>query len=382
MIRRYSIVALLLPALLVAMMPALADASGTLRIPGSYRSWTVKRGGAETGTIDQLHLPVVATVGIGRQADLVLSGSGAFASVDPAEGSSSSLGGAADLNAQLFIRLLHDRLLVQAGAGFPTGSTELDTEEFAVARTLALPVLGFRAKDYGAGLNLSGGLAVAFPLAPRARFALGGGFVRRGSYTLFAGGGDYRPAPEVSASAGLDLGGGSADRPAALLRLDAVYRIYGKDELDGATLFEEGNQLELQAAGRSGGNGVRVEALALTVLKAENTVRASGGESVEELKASSGNAVQARMQASLPLGTRVRAGVTSEWNQITGSDTPTWDGHTYGVGPMLEFQLGTRGRLRLEAMRLGGKLDGGGEGEPDDKLTGTSVGLTLSMRTL
>jgi hypothetical protein len=365
--------------LALALLPAVAVASpaGTIRLPGSYRTWTVKQDGTKT-SISQFHLPLVVTAGLGRGTDLVISGSGAFASVDPPAASSTSLNGMTDVTAQLFMRFAGDRFLIHAGAGLPTGKTELDQGEIAVARDLALPVLGFRAKDYGEGLNLSAGGAAAFPLSGTARFALGAGVVHRGSYTLIAGGGDYRPAPEVSATAGLDLRGRANGSPAPLLRLDAVYRIYGKDELDGKTIFEEGNQIELQAAGSSGGSGLQVDGLARTVLKADNTVTGTEGQTVEALKASSGNALLARLRADLPVGTALRVGLASEWNHVSGSDTPTWNGDSYGLGPVLRASLGPRTRLELNVMRLGGTLDGGAS--PDLELSGTSFGVTFSWR--
>ncbi len=364
--------------LALALIPAAAAASsGTVRVPGSYRTWTVKQDGTET-SISQFHLPLVVTAGLGRGTDLVVSGSGAFASTDPSGASSNSLNGLTDVTAQLFMRLAGDRFLIHAGAGLPTGKTELDDREIVVARNLALPVLGFRAKDYGEGLNLSAGGAVAFPLSGTARFAMGAGFVHRGSYTLFAGGGDYRPAPEVSATAGLDLQGRGKGSTAPLLRLDAVYRIYGNDELDGETVFEEGNQLELQAAGSSGGSGLRLTGLARTVLKADNTVTGGQGQTVEALKASSGNAVLGRLEVDLPVGTALRAGITSEWNHVSGSDTPVWNGDSYGLGPVLRAALGAHARLEFNVMRLGGTLDGGAN--PDLDLSGTSIGVTFSWR--
>ncbi len=367
---------LLLPLLAALLLPGPARAADTtVRLPGSWRTWTLKVDGKETASVSQFHLPVVATAGLGSRADLVLSGSGAFAST---EKPSESLNGMTDVTAELFLRTPGNRFLLQAGVGLPTGKTELDGADTTVALRLAQPVLGFRAKDYGAGFNLSAGAAAALPLASGAKAGFGVGLVHRGSYTLFAGGGDYRPAPEVSFSAGLDLEGRSESGPAPLLRLDAVYRIFGKDELDGRTIFEEGNQVELTAGGRSGGEGFRVDGMLRTVLKGDNTVYTGQGATVEALKASSGTWILGRARGTFPLGRALRAGPAGEWNHLSGSNSASLNGDAYGVGAAAGLALGRRGRLDLEALRQFGTLhqpDG-----PDLDLSGTSIGFTLTWQ--
>ncbi len=362
-------------------LPAVASAGGptaaSLRIPASFRTWSLKQDGAKLGTVSQWHVPLVATVPMGSTADLVLFSSGAFSRTNPEQASGNSLNGATDVTAQLFVRLLQDRLLLQAGAGLPTGKTKLTPEELGVAQALAIPVLGFRVKDYGTGFDFTGGASMAFPLAPGVTAGVGAGFLSHGKYTLVENGGDYKPGSEASVSGGVDLKGEPREGGRPVLHLDAVYRIYASDELHSQKVFQEGNQLELQAAGNTGA-GTRFEGSILAVIKADNTVYAPSGTTVESIKSPAGTGVLGRAGIGIPWGDRSRLGLAAEWNHFGGSDISLRDGDAFGVGPTMAFPVGPKGRLSVSAERLFGKLKGVDEADVD--LTGWSVGLDLSWR--
>lgn len=369
---------------------ARASAFGSLRLPIEYRKVTVKADSVETD-VTQLYLPVVGSLRLGRKIDLVVSGAFAQSTVSREGSDDLTLSGASDVTAQLFARLAHNRVLLQGGVGLPSGKKELDPEELAVAQILAHPLLGFRLKTYGQGLDLSGGAAAALPLGPRAALGLGAGFVSHGKFTLVDGGDDYQPGLESSVSIGLDLGGrasgkGNASGAGAPLRVDVSYRTFGKDQLAGSDLFQEGAQIEAQAALALGRRGPRFTALGRIVSKSDNTTFSGSGNSIEELKEKPGTSLRGDLGFDFPMGSAARLGVEGRVHQFSGADQAGLDGTAFGVGPVLSILFGDRGGLRLAGNFLGGSIDGHTDqanaalDTPQADLSGFSANIGLTLR--
>lgn len=347
------------------------------RLPIGYRTWTVKSAGEET-TVSQLFAPASASLRLGETTDLVLATGGASSRLEPGGASSQSLSGWSDLTAQLFQRFGGERALVELGVNVPAGKKELSLDELAVLRALAHPVFGFRLKEYGEGFDVSGGAAAAVPLGERVHAGVGVGFVRHGEYRLLQDGDDYLPASELAFSAGIDVegeGGGDAP-PARAVHLDATYRIFGDDELASEAIFEEGNQLELETYARSVGGAFGATALLRAVIKSDNTRVLPSGETIQSIKASSGDAVTLRGGLDRALGSRWRAGLEGELIRFSGSESSIRDGSAWGVGPTVVGSLGGSGSVRLRALALGGSIDGA-SGEPQLDLSGFDVSAAI-----
>lgn len=266
------------------------------------------------------------------------------------------------MTAQLFARLGGDRVLLQAGLGLPSGTKELDNEQLSVAQALSHPLLGYRLKTYGQGLDLSAGAATAFPLGGSGAFGLGIGLVSHGAYTLVEDGDDYKPGLETSFTAGFDLGGiasgkGAASGGGSPLRVDLSYRTYGKDELDGTEIFQEGAQIEGQVTVAAGRQGPHFEASLRAVAKSDNTVFQGSGETVEELKDKPGTSLRADTHLDFPVGGQARLGVAAELHRFSGADVPALNGTTFGVGPSLALFLSPRASISLGGQLLGGSID-------------------------
>ncbi len=366
---------------------AAAGMLGGARFPAGFRSWKVTNDSTNAeAKISQLYVPAVASLRLGSSADLVVSTAGASSKLDiaggsPASDQSSSLSGASDVTAQLFWRLAGDRLLLQGGANLPSGKRELTAEEFAVTRALGHPLLGFGLKQYGQGFDVSGGASIALPLGASSTFGVGGGFIQHGSYTLLENGDDYKPAPEFSVSAGADFGG-AADAGSGgggTLRLDGTVRVYGKDELDGAEIFQEGQQIELQAQAQSAPSRLAAFALARLVLKGENTAFTGDGATLAEIKSKAGNDLLIQAGADVPIAGSLRGGVDGEWNRFSGSDTPGYDGSAFGVGPTLGIPVGDGGWLRLRALLLFGSIEASA-GQQKSDLSGFAATFAFRWR--
>lgn len=374
-----------------------------LRAPTSYRSWELEAAGS-SATISQLHLPFTASMGMGTNADLVISGGMGFSSVEPDSGRTLSLDGATDVIAQAFVRGAGNRLLLQAGVNLPAGKRNLEADQFAVSRALGHPLLAFRLKQYGRGTDVTGGLSLALPLTSGLTFGAGTGVILRAAYPLVDGMADYEPSSETAISAGLDVERADGAGPSA--RLDVVYRLYGTDQQGGVDLMEPGDQTEIQLTARTGRigragrtgrtgasgrldpahparpgdfRGVTAEATARVVLKADD-LYLTGMTLGEPQATRPGTYSRFTAGASILLGSRVRAGLNAEWSEFTGSELPGNNGSAYGVGPELRIGLGQGGVLSLGGSYLGGTLEADGTIARTD-LTGYSAFCSLAWRT-
>jgi hypothetical protein len=164
-----------------------------------------------------------------------------------------------------------------------------------------------------------------------------------------------------------------------MIRLDGVYRIYQTDELGGVEIFEEGNQLELQAEATLPVGRAAVSALARSVLKSDNTSLSAAGGTVEEITASAGTSVLGRVAVTLPIGSSLRGGLLGEVGLFDGSELDGENGSVFGIGPVVSFALGGGTAVRLGGMVLSGSLEAAPD-EPDESLSGLAGFLTLSWR--
>ena len=361
-------------AIPVAVAPGGAGLLDQGRSQVEYRTWTLDADSSET-TVSQMRVPAMATARIGA-AQVVLATAGASSTVDPEEGDNYSLAGPADLTVEGFLPLAHDRVLVHAGVSLPTGRTGLDAEELEVARILSHPVLAFRLKEYGRGLDLSAGLALAVPLAPGISAGIGGGFMAHGAYALVEDGADYTPGSEISLSAGVDFGG-TEDSPAPV-RLDAVWRTFARDEVEGQEVFEEGDQLTFEASGRTGSGKLAASLTGRIVTQSDNTIFTSEGETVESFRTPAGTLGLMIAAADLPVSSWLRLGLEAELSRFSGSEGGSRDGQAYGAGPIATLILGKHAHLTARARLLSGSLETGTEGAEID-LSGTHIAVGIGL---
>ncbi|MCU0647006.1 MAG: hypothetical protein MUF00_03385 [Gemmatimonadaceae bacterium] len=170
-------------------------------------------GGGVIRSVQQLSAPVRVHGSLGSSWALDVSTAFARSSVDGTRGTSDvtrELSGLADIRVRATGQLVRDRVLLSIGANIPTGRTELDAEELAVARAVGSPALGMSVPVLGLGGGASAGLVLAQPVAD-GRWALAGGvsYEYRASFSPVAVGTglvapDFSPSGVVRVSAGLD----------------------------------------------------------------------------------------------------------------------------------------------------------------------------------
>ena len=146
-------------------------------------------GGAEVRLrrVSQLSVPVTALVPIGTRFTVDVgtgfaTGEVTLDGADEAGRTSWSLAGPTDTKVRLTGRLSGDNVLFTLGANLPTGSVDLDEEEYDAARVLAAPALGFAVPVLGNGTGFTAGLVAARQLGG-VSVALGASYELRTSYS-------------------------------------------------------------------------------------------------------------------------------------------------------------------------------------------------------
>lgn len=347
---------------------ARADLLSGASVPAEFRQWTVEYPGGDVD-VSQFNAPLTASARLGAATDLVVTTSGAWSRLESA--SEAKLGGLSTIGARVFTRVANGRVLLQGMVTAPSGSRGLSTEEFQVARAVGLPLLGFAGKVQGSGFEGGAGATMAFPLNEAATLALGVGGIVRGAFELLEGDEDLRPAPEAAATAGLDLGDRTDVGPAPV-RIEATYRWFGEDEMDGTSVFQEGAQVELQVASHRPFGNFDARATARAIFKGENRAIGTGGTTVGDYKASSGDALSLLLGFAGTPRARLRAGFDVEVREVHGADEFGRDGLAFGVGPSAAYALAEGVSLEFGGSYLFGSLDGP-TGEDDATMRGFAI---------
>jgi len=149
---------------------------------------------------------------------------------------------------------LGKKLMINLGIGLPTGKTRLDSTQFELTKQLSKNFYRFRLPQYGQGMGVKGGMAVAFPVKEGIVVGLGGQYIYRTAYhpVKYEYGRDlgldaepwdkeYRSGDEVSGHLGVDFQIGENMK----VMLDGMYTYYWRDLLEGTEIYGSGDKLSL-----------------------------------------------------------------------------------------------------------------------------------------
>ena len=125
------------------------------------------------------------------------------------------------------------------GLNLPTGKSNLTPEEFETSFLISNSSFMLQVPHFGAGLSISPAATWAIPLSEEFVGGLGVMYQYRGPFTPLEEAGKYKPGDEVSFTGGLD----ARIDPVSTMAVDAVFTLFGKDKLDGKTIFSAGNKL-------------------------------------------------------------------------------------------------------------------------------------------
>jgi len=314
-----------------------------------YQSWS-RDGHAD---ISELSIPLVFIWPMSRKMSLdVVTGSG-FASLADDAG---SLSGLTDVKIRASYIIGDEAALLTVGVSAPTGQTGLDEDQQEVSNSLAQSALSFRTPNFGQGLDVNLGLAMARKMGETV-FGLGVGYLLKGEFTPSLGGDAYTPGSELSLTIGLDRKLMDGD---AKLTLDAIYTLYSDDEQAGTKTFHSGNKLLVQEL-----LNLRVAGLDWQIHAAqrirENSERFRG-EIASQVE--NGMQVEAGVTATKNLSSEISLrglfGLKQYADNVTDLGAVKMEqgeAAIITVGPGLRFQLGPGRYLDLNAQYGTGEMD-------------------------
>jgi hypothetical protein len=136
--------------------------------------------------------------------------------------------------------------LLTLGAGLPSGNTDLSEEELVLSGLSASRPLENPVTNFGTGLNLSLGVAVARELGSWI-LGFGAGYSLRGKYQARFIQQEYEiePGDEFNLTLGIDRSFDMAGENAKFIA-DFIYSNYTEDQLEGLPFFEAGDKFLLR----------------------------------------------------------------------------------------------------------------------------------------
>lgn len=313
----------------------LAVAATEVEIAFDYRTWSVREEDAES-SIDQFAIPVYVRSRLQANLDFSYLFTAASSSLDFDNGGD-DLSGITDGKLGVTYLLPGRRFSLGLGLRVPTGESELDPGEEAVATLLNDRILGFRVKRYGEGLDVEVRGGYATTLGPRTAVAGALSYLVKGDFPILdplsGGESTYEPGNEISFVGQLRTRAGTRDL-SGRLRIAA----YNRDQRDGEDEIKEATEVELDL-------GVVEEHLAgIAVLDASfllkgNTeiLSATGLSPVRDVGGNIlrvGGGFYGKLDARNELGGRADLSVFGEGEQGTG------DGLVFAIGPRYRRALG------------------------------------------
>jgi hypothetical protein len=397
-----------LAALVLAALAAAGPAAAQERLLGLravsagpyFETWSlddfvqpeVSGGSTQIKSVSQLSVPVTAMVPIGARFSVDVSGGFAAGTVklsaaDAAGKDEYSLSGLTDTKLRLTGRLAGDNVIFTLGVNAPTGQTDLDAEEYAAARVLAAPALGFRAPVLGNGTAVTAGLVGARQLGGLS-VALGASYEVRTTYS---------PLGVVAGFSGTNLDYNPSDAARISLMADGLV---GQGQMRAGLSMDVFTEGDISAGDAGGASGAvdntlklgpvftgewhwqtqwsRFRALGVSVVDRYRTKYERDGASVAS---SDANYLDVSLQGMLPVAPRLDLVLGLNGRHQTGldSDDTIAAAAFAGGGVTVGLSRQMAGGLLLQPMVRAqfGRLESAGV---SSNATGLGAGITLSRR--
>lgn len=313
----------------------LSVAATAVEMALDYCTWSVKEEAGESN-IDQFALPVLVQSRLHADLGFSYLFTVASSSLD-FDGGGGDLSGITDGKLGLTYLLPDRRFSVGLGLRIPTGESELDPGEEAVARVLNDRILGFRVKRYGEGTDVEMRGAYATTLGARTAVAAAVSYLLKGDFTILdpSSGGEstYGPGDEFSVAGELSTRAGGRELNGRL-RLAT----YGRDQLDGVDEIEEATEFEI-------GLGIVEEHLSgVAVLDAsfmiKGNTRILSAEGISPVRDVGGNILRFGGGFYGLLDARNELGGRADLSLYGEGESGTGDGLVIAIGPRYRHDLG------------------------------------------
>jgi len=333
-----------------------------------YRSLKLTDSAGNETKLTQAAAPVSLNLRLGTGLSALFYGAFASTSEEPPGFDKVSFSGLTDVRAKLFYSGMEGTVF-SLGVSLPTGKHALTTQEEPVADFAALDPLGFRVRRFGEGFNLEGGITRAFEAGENGAFALGVGYLAKGEYEYREGlASKYKPGSELSGSAGYDY-----RTPKTLLRVNAAFRTFTKDEAGGVKSFQQGSQVVLEERWVATGDNLSNDLALHQLLKGQSKTFGAGTDTpASQLSNGSSFGVAERLEFEGSSGLRLAALADADFY---GKSEGQYDSaNLLGVGGEIGYAPSSRSMLRFQGRVLTGKI------KPRDiKISGFEGGASVRV---
>jgi hypothetical protein len=203
--------------------------------------WKLKQDG-QTREVAQSYVPATLNFVLNPRTNVELATAAGMSRLNQTV--DYELNGLSDVRFRVSHRLSGDRWFLGAGLNLPTGKNKLDAGENAVVNLLTENILGFPMQRTGVGLDAELSIAHAANLSDKLGLGIGGNFILPGKFEYLANdSATYQPGPRFSFNMMLN----SISTPLKW-RVNILAQFFANDKLDQQNFFQQGWQLEPEAA--------------------------------------------------------------------------------------------------------------------------------------
>ena len=278
-----------------------------------------------------------------------------------------TVSGLTDTQVRAVYQLVPDMVVVTLSANLPTGKTKLTSDELVAAGVMASDLIPFPVASFGAGANVTTGVAVAVPVAGWA-VGLGGSYRMTSGYTpLAAVDSSYKPGGELRLRMGADRVVGQGR-----VSLGFTFSTFAEDAFGGASIYRPGKRYITQGSWSFPVGNLGLALYAWDLYRSGGTVLVGGSTTEKQ------NVLTVGAAASVQVGRNVLRPQLEYRIQSAGVSSMVAAGHLLSLSA--RYQLPLTERLALQpALRFdtGNQIYNGAT----IGLTGwgLSVGLRASM---
>ena len=320
-----------------------------------FQRWTLE-GGEDAS---ELSVPLIFVWPVNKRLAIdVVTGGGSASLSGPGE----SLSGLTDTKIRANYVLGEEAGLITLGISTPTGQTELDTDQQIVSQRVAESALNFRTTNFGQGLDINVGVAIARKLGETV-FGLGAGYLLKGEFTPRAAAADYKPGSELNLTLGLDRKIMDGD---GTLTFDVIATTYGDDEQGGQKVFKSASKVVAQLTGRFSGKGLDWMVYAVERTKGKNTSYAGPAST----KLSTGNQIETGLSVTRTMSQALAVRGVVDLKVYGDNAGDVGEASVSTIGPGIKYTL-SPGRTLDFNLRFG-------SGEIDSRQRYTCVGQNLA----
>ena len=211
-----------------------------------FKTWSFDNA-ANLDKFTEVAFPVVYSMPLSRRLSVVVVTSPFMSRVSPGTGQNLNFDNLSDTFVRGSYLIGEDLALLTVGVGIPTGETNLNADELAIAGLAANRPLDNPVTNFGTGLNITFGLAIAREVGSWVA-GLGFGYSLRQEYDINLNNLEQKiqPGNEFNFTVGFEKEF-EASEGSGKFTADFIYTNYSGDELGGLPVFEAGDKFLARA---------------------------------------------------------------------------------------------------------------------------------------